>query len=415
MVEFIKRYLQDESAAVMPMAALLMPVILLMAGLGTDTSAWMMARRNLQTAADAAALAGAWEAARGGTDYIQSAALKEAINNDYDPAEGGELTVVYDSDQNKVYVTLTQNAGLFLTRIIMSNPVRTTVEAEATISNNEGDYCILSLNDVQASSMTTSGNVDLVMPDCGIAVNSSNGRAFSMNGNVNIDVKDVSIVGDYDIHGGSANFQYENLITGGSPVPDPYANYEPDEDGYSSCDYNNTRVNRGGSQTLTPGRYCGGLRISGTNNITFEPGVYIIDGGTFDVSGNGSMYGDGVTFILTGSGNDYATADITGGKNIEFHAPDAGEPNVGLVFYQDPNAPSSGTNNLLGNANLYIDGVAYFPSQELNIGGTSASTSDVCTHVIADTVIIHGTPFIGNDCSDSAAEPIGHVSVRLTG
>ncbi len=407
-LNFIK-WCQDERAAVLPMAALLMPIILGVAGLGVDVSQWMSQKRNLQTAVDAAVLAGAWELGRNNTGYIEFSAAGEAVRNGYDP-EIGTLDVVYDEDDLTVTATLSQEAKLFLSKIISSKAVTTSVAATAEVAFYTDGFCILSLNPISSGSLTTSGAVELDMPNCGIAVNSADEEAFKLNGNVTINVDNVNIVGAYDVSGGSADFTYNSLKTGAAPIADPYANFDTPE--VTSCDFNNYNP-EGQNITLSPGTYCGGIRISGNNNVTFEPGVYIINGGSVDISGNGAMTGEQVGFFLTGSGNDYATLDISGGKEMFFSAPLAGDDMAGISFYQDPDAPSGGVNKLVGNADLIVDGVMYFPKQEFNIGGTSEAQSDVCTKLIANEVIIHGTPFIGNDCSNKPADPIGEPIIRL--
>ncbi len=63
-------FFRSESGSVMTLASMIFPVVVGMAALGVDTSNWMMERRNLQTAADAAALAAAWEAARQNNDIM---------------------------------------------------------------------------------------------------------------------------------------------------------------------------------------------------------------------------------------------------------------------------------------------------------------------------------------------------------
>lgn len=55
--QFLKKYLNGETASVLPLAALAFPVVLGMAGLGTDAGLWMAQKRSLQTAADAAVIA----------------------------------------------------------------------------------------------------------------------------------------------------------------------------------------------------------------------------------------------------------------------------------------------------------------------------------------------------------------------
>lgn len=409
-LSFIK-WCIDERAAVMPLAALLMPVILGVGGLGVDVSHWMSQRRDLQTAVDAAALAGAWEMGRANLELIEFSATGEAVSNGYDPDQGGLIDVSFDEDEETVTVELTQEASMFLSKVIRSETVLTTVTATAQVVGVTGDFCILSLNPVSSGTLTTSGSVELSMPDCGIAVNSSDEEAFKLNGNVTIDVDNVSITGSYDVSGGAAEFNYNDLKVGAPPIVDPYADYDlPESDG---CDYNNYRISGGGAKVLSPGTYCGGIRASGNNDIVFEPGVYIIDGGSIDISGNGTVTGEEVSFFLTGSGNDYATVDITGGKDMYFTAPLEGDEMAGITFYQDPSAPTDGVNRIVGNADMVVDGLMYFPTQEFNIGGTSGAGADVCTKIIANEVVLHGTPFIGNDCSGSATEPIGNPIIRL--
>ena len=78
--------------------------------------------------------------------------------------------------------------------------------------------------------------------------------------------------------------------------------------------------------TLSPGRYCNGLKIQGTAYM--EAGKYMIVGGTFDVTSTAHVTTDTedeVTIFLTGSGSDYATVTINGGAHIDIVATTEGE------------------------------------------------------------------------------------------
>lgn len=409
-----RRYIKNIHGAVVPTLALLLPVVIGVAGIGTDVSYWMMTRQDLQTAADAAAMAGAWEAARGAdSDLINASAEKEAVNNSYAPSMNGNLVVNYDVDEDIVNVTLGQDSLSFLSRAISVDPAHIVVTAQASVFPGTDDFCILSLEKTELGSLTTSGSVDLSMPDCGIAVNSSNDSAFKVNGNVTIDVETISIVGGLEVSGGSGTVSYDTLNENSAPIPDPYANYVPTSG--TGCDYNNTNIAGGGTKNLYPGVYCGGLQIRGNNDVIMHPGIYTFDGGEVDIAGGGTLTGNGVSWVLTGSGSDYATVSISGNRVITLSAPDEGEDNEGMLMWQDPNAPEGDENRIVGTADIILDGVLYFPAQELNIGGNSSSVSDVCTKVIARTVILHGNPFLGNDCSDKPMLPITAPRVKLTG
>lgn len=122
MMPLLHRFIADEKAAILPMAALLIPVILGMAGLGVDASNWMMTQRNLQNAADAAAISAAWEIANGYDFNYETAALNEAQNNGYDPdEEGSSLEVVHIVDEDgseQVTANLSMKGELWLSSLL---------------------------------------------------------------------------------------------------------------------------------------------------------------------------------------------------------------------------------------------------------------------------------------------------------
>src|SRR4029453_588366 len=105
---------------------------------------------------------------------------------------------------------------------------------------------------------------------------------------------------------------------------DPYANLDvPDGSG---CNYTDFVVGASKTKTLSPGRYCNGLKIQGTAYM--QAGEYVIVGGTFDVTSTAHVTTDtedGVTIFLTGSGSDYAKVTINGGAQVHILAPPQGE------------------------------------------------------------------------------------------
>jgi len=410
------KLIKNENGSVLPIVALSLPVILGLVGLGTDASLWMASKRSIQFSADAAVIAAGWELAQGTTDNMDAAAVREAQRNGYNPTADGRLEIeilAQDEEGARIAVTVSQSAETFFSKIIFQSDIRVSAYAEALISDVDGQFCILALEDEDDGALTTSGSVSISAPSCGIAVNSSDDEALQLSGNVEVEVSNVRVSGDYDINGCSADFTYDSLKTGQSPLSDPYDDLEVPE--FEGCDFNNKKVTS--STTLSPGVYCGGIKISGNNDVTFEPGLYIINGGDFKVTGSGSMFGEGVTFILTGSGNDYSQLDISGGKDIEFSAPETGEEWSGITFFQDRDAPEGNNlqNKLTGTSDLTFNGVAYFPSQGLWFGGDSSSTGGQapCTKLIARTVTFSGNPSLGNNCANYDVEDIGPPTVKL--
>lgn len=416
MTRFFRRYRKDDSGSIMPLTAILLPVIIGMAGVGIDLSAWSMSQRNLQTAADAAAIAAAWEIANNMNEYAEIAALREAQNNGYNPQNGGQLQFNQEdgADGPMISVTISQKAPVWFSGIFINSDIFTTATATSTIMKaGKGKHCLLSLDDYADGAITINGNVSVDAETCGIAVNSNSNRALDMRGNVKVDVGDVQLAGDYSLTG-NASFHYASLQTGAGKIKDPYADLQvPDSEGF--CDYNNFSVTGNGNRTLWPGTYCGGISISGNTHVYLENGVYIIDGGDFSISGNGTLSGDDVTIILTSSsGSDWGTIKLTGNKDVYLSAPKAGNEWEGVLFYGDRNAPNA-ANRLTGNGSVEFDGVVYFPSQHIDFGGNKKvhSPESSCSHIIARTLRLHGNPDFRNDCEDWAVRGSSEVRVRL--
>ena len=413
--QHIKRYFSNEEASTLPIVALAFPVIIGFAGLGTDAAYWMSEKRELQAAADAAVLAAGFELANDSSEYMDTAAFREAGRNGYHSDANGVMqlnTVSSGSDGTVLAVTLTQDANTFFSKIVFPDPIRVSAYAEAHISGVTGNFCILALEELQDDSLSTFGAVNVEAPTCGLAVNSNSPEALTLTGNSSVEVGTVRVVGDYDTQGGSVNFIYSDLQTGTAPLDDPYDELDVPEDG--PCDENNKKVTS--STYLTPGRYCGGLDISGDSDIELDPGTYIIDGGDLKITGSGTITGDDVTIILTGEGSKWAQVDISGSRELSLYAPDSGDYS-GVVFYQDRNSPYSknAENKIVGTSKISLNGAVYFPNQGVRFGGNSEfiGETEPCTRLIARTVTLAGNPSIGNKCEGYDVEDIGSPTGKL--
>jgi hypothetical protein len=380
-----------------------------------------MTKSNLQTAADAAAMAAAWEISQESPEYADASAMREAQDNGFNPETGTLDLGLNETVDGEVYVTatITQDAPLWLSSIILTEPVTIGVSAESLVSNDYlGNYCILALDEEASGALTTSGAVTLNAQTCGVAVNSSSEEAIDINGNVDLNFGTVTISGDYNVSGGAAEFNYGSIRTHASRTRDPYQDLEIPETTActASAVRRGTSISGSGTAYLNPGVYCGGLTISGNNNIVLRPGVYVFDGGGLTVSGGGTLTGDGVTLIFTNTGaGSWGKIKISGGKVVTITATQEGYY-AGVAMFVDREAPDDGTtHSITGTADILIDGVVYVPSQNLVFGGTSLAGAefDGCTKLIAQTVGLHGTPLLGTSCEDSPVRSIGNRLVKL--
>lgn len=105
-----------------------------------------------------------------------------------------------------------------------------------------------------------------------------------------------------------------------------------------------------------PGTYTGGIKVSCAT--TFAPGVYIIDGGGVEISGQYAVVGSGVMFVLKNG----AYIKINGGSNINLTAIQASElvsrgisqtnanALAGMLVFEDRNSTGTDRSKINGNA-----------------------------------------------------------------
>ena len=170
--------------------------------------------------------------------------------------------------------------------------------------------------------------------------------------------------------------------------------------------------------TNTTGTACfSGMDIKGT--VTFDPGVYYIDGGSFNLGSQANVSGSGVTFILTSSnaatnGASVATINMNGGAQVNLTAPSSGTYS-GVLFYQDRRASAGVTNSVTGNSSSVLQGAIYTASQNMNFTGNTGMNSN-CLQLVARDITFIGNSTISNVCpSNSGTKTISGVHIRLVG
>jgi hypothetical protein len=185
-----------------------------------------------------------------------------------------------------------------------------------------------------------------------------------------------------------------NPTTDAAATADPYASVPAPTKPSTSC----LTVSNASILTLSPGYYCNGISISGSQSATFQAGLYYVDG-NFTISGSATDHGTGVTFFITAG----HTADISGSTSTTLSAPTSGTDS-GIVFFGDRTA-TNGNNDFSGGSNTSITGAIYFPTENVTFSGGSSSNSN-CTQVIADTVAISGSANLSGSCSGAGMATI---------
>ncbi len=391
---FLSGFRKDRSGALLIYTALALPVLLGAAGLSTDVVLWYLQKRAVQTATDSAAISGAYELARtGGTTAVAQAVVNGATVNGYDSSTGDALTFhapptsgAFAGDGDAIEVFIERPVRMFFTSLFLNGPV--AVEARAVAAIDLLDTCVWVLDPTSSSALKVAGGAQVEL-GCGIMVNSSDTQALTQSGTTSCLVASkMKVVGGF-----SGDCVKPGPITGVSPRPDPLAALEPPPHG--GCDHTGKiQIGAGQVVTLSPGVYCGSIEAIEDGVINFEPGLYVLDGAGLKVSGQGTVIGDGVTFHLTENSGTSDNISIQAGASVSLKAASFGDL-AGILFYQDRNGPTNVTHHFTGGSNMDIEGILYFPSQDVSFAG--GTTLDVSSSlIIANSLNFTGQSSLGN-------------------
>lgn len=122
----LRNFKRETNGAIAIMTALSLPVVVGFIGMGVEAGLWFHAKRDLQTAADSAAVAAAYEVARG---YPNAIAVQTggsaAASNGYDGSKNDTITVNappasgdFNGNNEAVQVIMTRNLNALVHRCL---------------------------------------------------------------------------------------------------------------------------------------------------------------------------------------------------------------------------------------------------------------------------------------------------------
>lgn len=418
---------RDRRGSLATMTALLMPVLIGAAGLASDTVQWTLVRRSLQRQVDSAALAGAYALTQN-RDVASTVTADLAKNSNFTLAaapliENGPSSGPFAGSSDAVRVRIAADARLPFTGVFLGRATTISVEATAGLQQ-DGDYCLLALDESNSLAITNSGNTT-VDASCGMHSNSAGDPAVNGQGSATIFASPVSAVGNVDNR--NNNFTSDTVFQPYMVAQrDPFA-YLPDPTISQSPNNGDVRSNQ--TRNLTPGVYRG-MDIQGTANLA--PGTYFIDGRSqgnnqnknlgFNVGAQGVVNGTGVTIVLTmsnapatGTSNLVAGMNINGGATLKLTAPNTGDYK-GMLFYQDRRATRLGeVVQLNGNSSSVLQGAIYIPQNQITFNGTTGMNTN-CLQLVGQRLVFSGNSRITNVCpaGSSSGAFKGNI-VRLLG
>jgi hypothetical protein len=393
-------------------------IIMGFVSLATEVGYILLVQREMQSAADSAAVSGATALMRGTPSNYQVEAQAVASASGFTNGSSGASVTVSSPPENGSYAGVTGAVEVVISRpqtvslmsLFGQSSINVGVRGVAVIGSGSG--CALQLLSGASVGVSVSNGAVVNLTSCGLGANSTSSTALSMTGGAVVNAQTVTAVGGASITNGASINPSSALKTSQPAVTDPYAGVTVPT--YSGCSNGNNKSYgySAGVQTLNPGVWCNGVSFGSSAQISLNPGVYIVDRGNFNVSGAVVMNGVGVTIVLTSStGSNYATVTIGNGASVTLSAPTSGAT-AGLVFFGDRNAPASNSNSLQGGSTLALTGVMYFPSQ-LVIFSNGTSNPSGCTELIAGTMQFTGGATFSNNCSTGVLPLNGGASLLV--
>ena len=399
--------LKEHSGTVAIVFALLLPVLIGMLGIIIDLGYAYQYRRIMQTAADGAAMGGAYSIFRDDSnqsDNIEKAALYDAAMNGFDGSNGETRTVnfppvggFYAGEDGYVEVIISRQLPTYFMPVLGIYDM--TISARAVAGVTAAIGCLFVLNGTKDKALDVASASTLTALDCRVKVAScSTSNALSTTSLSTINFGDIDVCGNYECSSGSTcNPTPDTGECDGTPCE---RGLDPLEDlnqpvPPAGCDQTDFKVNSLGSvgtrHQIWPGTYCNGLNVESGSHVNFNPGMYYLKGGGLKIQSDSTAEGFGVTFFNTegGGGTNYEPIFIQNNNASRFSAPDTQSDNTfdRVLFWQDRNIVGEYDNKIESNATSYFDGILYIPTQHLQFHSNTVGEGGAgYTVIIVDTL-----------------------------
>ncbi|HEX3967201.1 MAG TPA: pilus assembly protein TadG-related protein [Edaphobacter sp.] len=390
--------LKDESGQALIISALCMTCLLGFVALAADVGVMLREKRLVQTAADAAAIAGALEL-NYSSGSITNAAQAAAVQNGFTTGSNGATVIVHHGpasgphtgDLNYVEAIVSQTQPtLFMSLFGVLNMTPTARAVAQNGGSSTGCVYILAPT---GTGMSLQGNFDLTAPNCGLIIDSSGSDALDFTGKAGtITAGSVGVVGG--VSGSSSGTQ---PITGIVPLSDPLSNLiakmpDPTVNPLkATCTVPNAGGKKGagtlsGSVPAPAGGiacYSGDVVVS---DATFGPGMYVFTG---NVTLDGSVTTNGATLDLNSGGLTENT-----GTTLNLNPPPLGPTQTfGGISIMAPPTNGSTLAFAKGDATGTINGDIYAPGAAMTLqdhGGSGKKgglilNTDLIVKTLSDT------------------------------
>lgn len=391
-MSILRSNVRKRRGTVSALVAILLPVSIGVAALGLDVSILFLQRRQAQSIADAAALAGAYALYNGSSfSAAQSAAIAIA-------AKGGvtlSASQVTQPQTGYVSVSVTVTGPRYFSAIWGAGNMSATATAVARAATSAYSTAAILVLDPTGTAITLSGTTSVTATNGSIIVSSTSSSSIVSSGAPSITTPQLDLSGQITYSG--SNPDKATVTKYGQPsTTDPLASVPaPSSSGMTVQSSSAITLSGSQTRTLSPGVYDGGFTLSGSSAITLSPGMYYINGGGITMSGSSGISGSGVFIYNTGGGS----INLSGTGTIAL-SPMTSGTYQGITVFQDRTNTAGAT--MSGGSNINNSGTFYFPNARLTLSGSSGVAA-VGAQIIAKDLTFSGSAGITVNYNSSVA------------
>jgi Flp pilus assembly protein TadG len=331
------------------LSALLITALIGLVGLVVDGGEAANEQQIVRSAADGAALAGAYSISKGSTIAAATTLAGQVLVAV--PLPAGDLTMTYlDSSGavtavaasvTNVRATVVDNHTTYFIEALGVPTLRLTATAEASTGSSSGvsAACAVCVMAGTGTGFREFDNGSDVITGGPLQVNSSSGSALRQGDDASLTAPSISVVGGVTKGNGTIT---PTPTTGVSAIADPLAAIPVPVVAGAAASF----TAPGGTSTLSPGVYST-VTVNTGSTLTLSPGTFVITT-QLNVNG-GTLMATGVTIFLTcttyptACGSGALGGYITVGSGSFTLSPPTSGPYFGLTVFADRNNVSRNT------------------------------------------------------------------------
>ncbi|WP_374529660.1 pilus assembly protein [Novosphingobium sp.] len=348
---------------------------------------------------------------RGTQDYYGNL----SVTRSFASAPTFKLANYGNGSSNSVIVSASATKSLPFSSFIMGRPVTVAVYSQASFAAGANyNACLIAVGK-DGTTFTVGGNAT-IKAQCGLAALSCSDDALIIDGSAQVTTDSIATCGTASVPAANEDVLSEHL-TG---LVDTFADLSPPTNNTPqtySC------IGNGSKAQAAPeaGTY---KELVVKCKTTFDKGIYVIDGGTLDLTGSYTVTGTNVMFVLKngatiklgGSGNNNILT-LTPMQAADFTALGYSQAlanrYANMLVFEDRNNNPTQDHIINGNSTSLFEGTIYLPAGTARLNGT-ASIDSSCLQISAYKINVQGNAYLDTRCPSADTNSAGTSTATVS-